>query len=209
MLNRLAAAVGGGLITVLLAGCVGPAPGLPTVSPQASATVSPSSPTATATVSPTPAPSLTWSADQAAAVAAVAQLLKVSEEVRADPSKFTKAQVTARLAPYSGGNMLTAGVTAVVKMQKEQVRRLGSIVVVSTIASAAVDNRDERGRQVHVTVCQDQRNLSYVDRDGDVATSWQKETPAFNLRQYSVRKPAGSSGWRVYGAATVAGRCGA
>ena len=194
-----------------LAGC-GPSTD-PTSSPTAPTPVSPTttptqSPTSTPTQSPTPTPTPTWDAGQTAAIAAVHGLLDVSAQIGADPAAFSKKEMTKLFKQYAGGDMIDANVGSFMTRKKNGWRIDGRVVLVSTIATKVVDNHNERGLEVHVTVCQDQTALKIIDSKGDVVATEQAKVPAFNLRQYAVRKPAKSDAWLVFGQQTIQGECG-
>lgn len=185
------------------AGCTPSPTATPTPTSSTSMTSSPST-SATPTTASTPTPSQTLDANQAAAVAAVEGYAAVSARIGANPSGFTKAEMVSLLKQYAGGEM--ADPASFVRMAKKGYRRQGEVRATSSTASDAVDNHSQRGLEVHVTVCQDQTGLSIVDKAGQVVAA--EQPPAFNLRQYSVRKPAKETRWRVYGAMTVEGTCG-
>ena len=73
-------------------------------------------------------------------------------------------------------------------------------------ASGVEDNG--RGDEVHVTMCFDQSALVVVDGSGAPVADQAYQYPAFNLRQFAVRKPSGEKAFRVFGMQTVKGECG-
>ncbi|GAA0349610.1 hypothetical protein [Micropruina glycogenica] len=172
--------------------------------------VPPSSEVPSATSSPTPSgsptPASSWSAEQQAAIDAVHGYSETSLRIGADPSKYTEAQMRAEFKKYLGGDMVPNNVGAMMTLKKKGWHYEGDVRVLSLNATKAVDNHSERGLEVHVTVCRDQSAIRVADKSGNLANT--DQPPKFNLRQYSVRKPAGSHTWRVYGIATVDGRCG-
>lgn len=109
---------------------------------------------------------------------------------------------------YAGGDMISDNVNYFMSMRKNGWRYEGRIAAVSINATKVADNHNERGLEVHVTVCQDQTAVKIVDADGAVVADQQSKIPAFNLRQYSVRKPAKSDTWLVFGQQTIQGECG-
>ncbi len=112
----------------------------------------------------------------------------VSAELGADPSAFTKAQMAAKLKHYLGGDMIAANVGYFQKLQRRGLREMGASKTVSTTASEVINNHNSRGLEVHVTVCADQTGITVVDKAGEKASD-EYQPPAFNLRQFSVRKP--------------------
>ncbi len=193
-----------------LAGC---APTDPTSTPTAPTPVSPTttptqSPTPTPTETPTPTPTPTWDAGQTAAIAAVQGLSEVTAKIGADPSAYTKKEMTKLFEQYVGGDMITDNVSFYMSLRENGWRVEGRLVPVSIIATKVVDNHNERGLEVHVTRCQDQTALKIVDSKDEVVAAEQDKIPAFNLRQYSVRKPAKSDTWLVFGQQTIQGECG-
>lgn len=194
-----------------LAGC-GPSTD-PTSSPTAPTPVSPTttptqSPTSTPTQSPTPTPTHTWDAGQAAAIAAVQGLFGVSDKIGADPAAFSKKEMTKLFKQYVGGEMIDANVDSFMTKKANGWRWQGRMVPVSIKPTKVADNHNERGLEVHVTVCQDQTALTIVDTSGVVVADEQAKIPAFLLRQYSVRKPTKSDTWLVFGMQTIPGECG-
>ena len=155
----------------------------------------------------TPTPTSTWNASQSDAVAAVEGYYVVSAELGADPSAFTKAQMAAKLKHYLGGDMIAANVGYFQKLQRRGLREMGASKTVSTTASEVINNHNSRGLEVHVTVCADQTGITVVDKAGEKASD-EYQPPAFNLRQFSVRKPQGAVDWLVFGMETVHGECG-
>lgn len=184
--------------------------------PQAPTTAPPGTPTSASTTSPsasptpsatsTPTPSQTLDANQAAAVAAVKGFWAADTKVGADPAAFTKAQMNAELGRYLGGDALTSQVGYFARLKSKGYRLLGDTTAVWIKTSDVTDNRSARGLEVHVTACQDQTTLSVVDKAGQKVAD--QQFPTFNLRQYSVRKPANATRWRIYGAMAASGECG-
>ena len=195
---RLRTAAMASAAIVALVGCT-PTPVVPASSGVPSATSSP-----TTSGSPTPSPS--WSAEQQAAIDAVNGYSEASQRIGADPSKYTEAQMTAELKKYLGGEMLSANVASFMRLKKNGWHYQGDVVTVSLNATKAVDNHSSRGLEVHVTTCRDQSQRRIVDKTGTLAQT--EQPPKFNLRQLSVRKPSGVGDWRIYGIATVEGKCG-
>lgn len=200
------------LVAVVVAGlgAVGcTTPQAPTTASTPTATSSPSSASPSASTktstAPTPSPSQTLDANQAAAVAAVKGSWAANAKIGADPSAFTRAQMTAELGRYLGGDVVEGQVGYLAGLKAKGYRLLGETTAVWVKASDVADNHSSRGLEVHVTVCQDQTALQLVDKGAEPLA----DQPAdFNLRQYSVRKPAKESRWRIYGVMSASGECG-
>jgi hypothetical protein len=128
-------------------------------------------------------------------------------KIAADPSAFSDRQMSEVLGPSSGGGALEATVGSFSTMREKGYRVLGALVMVSVIPTEAVDNHNERGVEVSVSVCQDQTSLQAVDSDGNPVTEERYQYPEFLLRQYSVRRPQDESTFRVYGFETINGKC--
>ena len=105
----------------------------------------------------------------------------------------------------SGGEALDSTVRWHLRLKEKGYRLVGEMVVLDTVATKPVD--DGRGAEVHVTQCQDQRLGKIVDSDGNPVDGDDFQIPAYNLRQYSVRKPPGEDAFRVFGFATINGAC--
>lgn len=184
------------LTTLLLTACSPtPAPG-PSASIPSTATVGPTTP-------PTPTP--TWSPDQAAAIESVDDFYAVAERIASDPGLFTKEEMTKLLGASLGGDMLDSNVGAFVAMKRKGYREVGAVVVLSSMASRVEDNG--RGPEVHVTRCQDQSDVMVLDASGNRVTDEDYQYPAFNLRQFTVRKAPGDDRFKVFGAMTANGTC--
>ena len=200
----------GGLISAIMlavfAGCtstVGPGqtPTLPASSTPTSVTPTPtvSSPAAT------PTPSATWGAEQSAAIEAVRDLAAADVKIGADPAAFTEDQMTKLLEPFSGGEVLKSTIRWQLRLKDRGYHFTGDVVVLSVVATKPVD--DGRGTEVHVTQCQDQRQAKVVDKNGNPVEDEDFQLPAYNLRQYAVRKPPGEDAFRVFGFETINGAC--
>lgn len=204
--RRVGAMVGAATLAVF-AGC-GPSVA-PTQSPSTAPTPSnsTSAPASTTTpaITPTPSPSETWDAEQTAAITVVGQFAEADDQIGADPSAFTKKQMTEVLSQSSGGEALDSTVRWHLRLKENGYRLVGEMVVLTTLATKPVD--DGRGIEVHVTQCQDQRQGRIVDKDGNAVNGDDFQIPAYNLRQYSVRKPPGDDAFRVFGFATINGAC--
>lgn len=174
---------------------------------QPPSTTAPSSATTTPTIGPTPTPTATptWNPEQAAAIEAVRRLFAADEKIGTDPSAFTTKQMTQVLGAAAGGEALDSMVRWHQRLKARGYRFTGQMVVLSTAASRPANNG--RGVEVHVTHCQDQRQGKVVDKSGDAVRDTAFQLPAFNLRQYSVRKPPGEDAYRVFGFATINGTC--
>ncbi len=181
-----------------------------TTTPSPSTTVAPSKSSTTlapsASSTATPSPATTWSEEQQAALDAVNGYLDVSETIGADPSKFTERQMTNAFKKYIGGDMVEANVASFMRLKRNGWRYVGDVTILSTKITKVIDNHNSRGLEAHVTTCRDQSQRRIVDADGELADT--DQPPKFNLRQFSVRMPAGSNGWRVYGLSTANGKCG-
>lgn len=174
----------------------------PTASGSGSETTNPSAPT------PSPSPSSTLSANQVAAVAALNGYTRVSNEIGADPSRFSAAEMTKTLSKYVGGDMVEASTSDFMRLKGQRYRVLGLIRLKSTEVGRDHDTGDSRGIEVVVTACQDQTEVRVVDKSGNVVEAEQRSIPDFLLRQYSILKPEGTTQWRIYGMETVKGACG-
>ena len=181
-IERLRSAAVASAAIVALGGCT-PAPVGPISSGVPSATTAP-------TVSESPSPSPSWSAEQQAAIDAVHGYSETSLRIGADPSKYTEAQMRAEFKKYLGGDMLETTVASFAWLKQKGWRYEGETEVVSIQATRVADNHNSRGLEVHVTACRDQTHRRIVDKSGNLAKT--EQPPKFNLRQYSVRKPAGS-----------------
>lgn len=191
-----------GLAGLVLAGCTASPGPTPSPSPPV-ATATPTTPTPS-TPSPTPTP--TWDAKQTAAVKAVRAYFAASTKIGANPAKYTQTQMVVLLRDSIGGDMIKSNVDSYLYLKKRGYREVGKI----TMASVEVDKVADYGRgdKMTVTVCQDQTALQVVDRQGKVVASEQKNTPAYLLREYTVRKPPGEGRFRVFGMRTGSGTCG-
>ena len=189
---------------LLLSGCTSsestsPSAASPTVS---SSAVTPSS------QSPSASPTPTWSADQAAAVAAVDEYRAAIHRIEANPAGFSEAQMKTILNQVAGGKVVTANAGSYLSLKKRGFRYDGDTTVVSTIASTA--SEASYGTEVFVTRCIDQRGLRVLDKaDTEVSAAELGYTiPDFNLRQYTVVRRTGSKDFLVYGLAPAKGECG-
>lgn len=176
----------------------------PSTSPSSTSASGSPSASSTPTATTTPTPTQTLDASQTAAVDAVKGSWVANAKIGADPSAFTKAQMKTALGRYLGGDVLSGQVGYLAGLKEKGRRLLGETTAVWIKVSDATDNHSSRGLEVHVTVCQDQSTLELVDEDGQPVA----DQPAdFNLRQYSVRKPAKETRWRVYGVMAATGEC--
>lgn len=194
--SRPFGAVVGAAALAVIAGCA------PSVAPAQTPTVQTS---ASEPPNSTPTPTPTWNADQSAAIDVVAKFGAANLRIQSDPVSFTKKQMTELLEPLSGGEALQATVKWQLRLKEKGYRVTGQIPVLSVTASRPAD--DGRGMEVHVTQCQDQREGKVVDRNGNPVSGDEFEIPAYNLRQYSVRKPPGENAFRVFGYETINGAC--
>lgn len=180
--------------------------GEPTPTPAlSSATPTPSATAATPTPTPRPTHTETWSAEQAAAIEALAKFGAADDQIGADPSAFTEQQMRELLEPFGGGEALDATVRWHLLLKESGYHFAGEMVVLGTVATKPVD--DGRGVEVHITRCQDQRQGQVVDADGNPVGGDDFQIPEYNLRQFSVRKPPGEDAFRVFGFETINGKC--
>jgi hypothetical protein len=152
-------------------------------------------------------PSPTWSADQAAAIAAVDEYRAAIHRIEGNPAGFSKAQMTAILAEVAGGKVVPGNVADYLDLKKRGLRYDGDTTVVSTTVSEA--GAAHYGTEVFVTRCTDQRALRVVDEAGREidADELGYAIPDFNLRQYTVIKRTGTDRFLVYGLAPAKGEC--
>lgn len=192
----------GAFALAMIAGCTStPSPTSSTTSAPTPAPTTSTTPIAAVTPSATP----TMSAEQLAAIATIDDFAAANERIGADPSAFTKTQMTELLEPLSGGGALTGTVNWYLLLKKNGYHSVGEMVILSTVATRAVD--EGRGTEVHVARCQDQREGRVVDKNGNTVTGDDFQLPEYNLRQYSVRKPTGQDKFRVFGYQTINGKC--
>lgn len=201
--SRCGAVFGAALALAVAAGCT-PSPSS-ALTPSASAATSATTAAASASPTATPTPTPTWSADQAAAIEAVNNFTDAEDRIGADPSAFTEKQMTDLLSEFSGGEVLEATVRWHLLLKKNGYRLLGAMKILSTNATKPADNG--RGIEVAVTRCQDQRQGTVVDKDGKPVTGDDFEFSEYNLRQFAVRRPTGEAAFRVFGFATINGKC--
>lgn len=113
--------------------------------------------------------------------------------------------MTELLRESSGGEALDSTVRWHLRLKENGYRLVGEMVVLDTVATKPAN--DGRGIEVHVTQCQDQQLGKIVNSDGNPVDGDDFQIPAYNLRQYSVRKPPGEDAFRVFGFATINGAC--
>ncbi len=200
MVSRASLVVAVSTVAMLLSACT------PTVSPSPSGTPSSGSPTLSS-ATPTPTPTGTLSRDQAAATQAVDAYSAAGLRIGANPAGFTEKQMTALMSKVAGPAVVKANVGSFMDLRKKGLRYEGSVVPTMTIAHP---EKGSDGVEVYVTRCNDQRGLRVVDKNGQVVdeATLGYPIPAFNLRQYTVRKPAGQDHFRVFESGPIAGRCG-
>lgn len=194
------------LVLAVLAECTpsGP-PTSPSQTPSVSQTT-PSSATSSPSVSSSsPSPSPTWAPEQLAAIKAVEGYLAAFERIAADPSSFTKKQMTTALQEFAGGNALESTVGFLMSLKENGFRRLGSATVLQVHATRPVD--DGKGDEVYVTTCRDQRSVRIVDEQGNTVTADEFAVPEYNLRQTTVLRPPSEPAFRVFGYETINGVC--
>lgn len=178
----------------------------PSTSPSSTSVSGSPSASSTPTATTTPTPAQTLDANQTAAVDAVKGAWAADAKIGADPDSFTKAQMRAEFGRYLGGDVLTSNTGYFTKLKSEGYRRIGDTTAIWIKVSDVTDNHSARGLEVHVTACQDQTGVQVVDKKGTAVAGQQFSD--FNLRQYSVRKPAKEARWRVYGVMAATGECG-
>lgn len=203
MVSRATLVVTAGAVVALLSSCT------PAGSPSPSGPPPSGSPTvASATPTPSPTPTETWSPDQQAAVQAVDAYSAAGLRIGTNPAGFTEKQMTAAMGKVAGPAVVKANVGSFMDLRKRGFRYDGSVVPTMTIAHPEKAASD--GVEIYVTRCNDQRGFRVVDKNGQVVdeATLGYPIPAFNLRQYTVRKPAGENRFRVFEIGPVAGRCG-
>lgn len=200
MVSRASLVVAVSTVAMLLSACT------PTASPSPSGTPVSGSPTASSET-PTPRPTQTLSRDQAAAIRAVDAYSAAGLRIGANPAGFTEKQMTALMSKVAGPAVVEANVGSFMDLRKKGLRYEGSVVPTMTVAHP---EKGSSGVEVYVTRCNDQRGLRVVDKNGQVVdeATLGYPIPAFNLRQYTVRKPAGQDHFRVFESGPIAGRCG-
>ncbi len=195
---------------VVISGCSASTP-TPSPSVAPSRPSQPASPTSTVepTPSSTPIPTATWSVEQAAAIQAVDDFDAASAEIAADPASFTEAQMKALFEKSVAADVLSRNVESFLAMGEKGYREEGRREALFTLATDPVD--DGLGPEIHVTRCWDQRGLAVVDSYGMPVGGDEGDEgylyPDFNLRQYTVLKPAKEKTFRVFGVQTVNGAC--
>ncbi|MFV0429544.1 MAG: hypothetical protein ACK5KO_08990 [Arachnia sp.] len=191
-------------VFLLLSACT---PSAVTPPPTSPATAPTPTPTASQ-VSPSATPSPTWSADQAAAIAAVDEYRAASDQIAADPASFSEPEMRSLLGKWAGPEVVKANVASYLSLKKRGFRYGGSTIVVSTRATRAADVG--YGTEVVITRCIDQRAATVLDKAGvEVAESeLGYNIPDFLLRQYTAQKRAADKSFRVYGLAPAKGECG-
>lgn len=191
-------------VFLLLSACT---PSAVTPPPTSPGTAPTPTPTASQT-SPSVTPSPTWSADQAAAIAAVDEYRAAIHTIERDPAGFTEAQMTAILSKVAAGKVVAANVGSYLDLKKRGYRYDGDTSVVSTLVSNP--SKESFGTEAFVTRCIDQRALRVLDSAGNEVTREELgyNVPDFNLRQYTVVRRTGSETFLVYGLAPAKGECG-
>lgn len=191
------------IMALLCASCTsaGP-PSTPSVPATASAT------TGSTQVSSSAAPTATWSPEQAAALLAVDGYRAASDEIGANPAKFSEAQMRSMLKRWAGPEVVKSNVASFVALKKRGFKYEINTTVLTTKASRASDVG--YGTEVVVTRCIDQRPAKVLDKNG--AEVSQEElgyrVPEFLLRQYTAQKRTADKTFLVYGLAPAKGECG-
>lgn len=186
-----------GLVVVLV--LVALASGCSVAAPGGTAGPVSSSPTIAA---PAPSPTPSLSADQAAALAALNGYQSTKDKLYADPTKYSTKEIRALLATYAGYNMIQGNAAALKNLQKSGDRFPSGPASVWVQVSDVINNHNERGLEVHITVCHDNSAVHRVDSKGTVLGAPSK---TFAVRQFSVRKPG--KAWRVFGETASSGEC--
>ncbi len=196
------ALIAASVLFVVLSGCTAPSASMPPSSAaQVSSATAPSeSPSATATP--------TWSADQSAAIAAVDGYRAASQQIGANPSAFTEAQMKALLAKWAGPAVVKANVASYLALKKRGFRYDTGNTVLNTLASSASETG--YGTEVVITRCIDQSPGRVLDKDGGEVSEQELgyRVSQFLLRQYTAQKRSGDKTFRVYGLAPTKGQCG-
>ena len=205
--SRLRRALAMVVVLAAAAGCTPVGATTPTASPTppTSPPRATSTPSVVPTQTPSVTPSATWSVEQAAAVDAVTKFSAADDEIGANPSSFTKKEMTALMEQYSGGGALDSTERWHLRLREKGYRMVGSMRILSTVATEPVD--EDRGVAVKVIRCQDQRDGQVVDKQGVPVSDEEYQIPEYNLRQYAVRKPPGEDAFRVFGFETIDGKC--
>ncbi len=179
------------VLLALAAGCATPTPG---------GSASPAGgPSLTA---PSPSPSQSLSPDQAAALAALDGYQATKDALFEAPAKYSAAEARAMLAAYTGYTMMAANLDALSQLRKSGDRFSSGPATVWVKVSDVVDNHNERGLEVHITVCHDKTAIQRLDKSGAVLGA---PAEKFGVRQFSVRKPGKT--WRVFGETASTGEC--
>ncbi|QLQ16361.1 MAG: hypothetical protein HZY73_12645 [Micropruina sp.] len=89
--------------------------------------------------------------------------------IEADPTKFTKAEVTAEYGRFAAGTLLKVNVESFVSTKAKNHRTTGLKQYQITAVSKMVDTKSARGLQIVVIACQDQREV--VERDAQGRSS--------------------------------------
>ncbi len=158
--------------------------------------------------SPSATPTPTWSAEQAAAIRAVDGYRSASDQIGANPSGYTEAQMRATLEKWAGPEVVKSNVASFLSLKKRGFRYDIHTTVLTTKASRASDVG--YGTEVVVTRCIDQRPARVLDKSGDEVSEAELgyRVSEYLLRQYTAQKRASDGGFRVYGLAPTKGECG-
>ncbi len=189
---------------VLLSGCTAPSASSPPSSSAPTSSASSTAPSESPSVTPTP----TWSADQAAAIAAVDGYRAASDQIGTNPAAFTEAQMKSLLGKWAGPAVVKANVASYLDLKKRGFRYGGATTVLSTKAAEASDVG--YGTEVVITRCIDQQSATVVDKSGNEVSESELgySIPKFLLRQYTAQKRSTDKTFRVYGLASTKGECG-
>ncbi len=198
------ALIAASVLLVLLSGCT---------APPASSPPSPSAPTSSASAtapseSPSVTPTPTWSADQAAAIAAVDGYRTASQQIGTNPAAFTGAQMKTILGKWAGPAVVKANVASYLALKKRGFRYDTGNTVLNTLASSASETG--YGTEVVITRCIDQSPARVLDKNGAEVSEHKLgyQVSQYLLRQYTAQKRSGDKTFRVYGLAPTKGECG-
>lgn len=191
-------------LLVLLSGCTAPSASSPPSSSAPTSSAHATAPSESPSVTPAP----TWSADQAAAIAAVDGYRAASQQIGTNPAAFTEAQMKTLLGKWAGPAVVKANVASYLALKKRGFRYDTGNTVLNTLASSASETG--YGTEVVITRCIDQSPARVLDKNGDEVSEQELgyQVSQFLLRQYTAQKRSGDKTFRVYGLAPTKGECG-
>ena len=178
---------------LLLSGCTSPTASTPPSSP------SPVSPvTTSATPSPSSSPTSTWSADQAAAIAAVDEYRAAIRPHRVEPVELLQSGDDGHPEARSPAARSCRRMSrSYLDLKKRGFRYDGDTAVVSTIVSRA--SKASYGTEVFVTRCIDQRGLTRARQGGRRGERRQARLHGPGLQPAPVHRRATSRHQNVLG----------